>query len=174
MADKTALRELQGRLAERLRTAQADAPRRSWLAVEAGGHGWLFPLAQAGEIHPPVAVTPVPHTRPWFAGVAVLRGALFGVADLAGFLGLPPRPQQDRGEARWVGFSAAADLPCVLRVDRLAGLRGEGVLVPEAEGDEAPRPAFVGGRYRDAAGRPWLELQLAALAQDPVFRDIAA
>lgn len=172
MANKEALRELQGRLAQRLQTVQAQPPVRSWLAVESGGHGLLFPLGQAGEIVPLAPLTPVPHTRPWFAGVANLRGGLVGVVDLALFLGLPVSPDA-RTDARLVGFNATLDTNCALLVDRLAGLRNEGAVEP-AEPADGPLPPFAGGRWRDRGGRVWQELHLAALAQDPSFLHIAA
>ncbi len=103
-------------------------------------------------------------------GVANLRGHLHGVVDLAGFLGVKAAeaaPQQ----AQLVGFNQALDLNCVLLVDRLAGLRGEDQLTREAD-DGAARPAFVGARLRDASGRAWLELSLAALAGDEAFLKI--
>lgn len=37
-------------------------------------------------------VTPVPHTVPWVLGVAHIRGTIYSVVDLHGFLGLPPAP----------------------------------------------------------------------------------
>ena len=88
MANKEALRELQSRLAERLKAAQTQERGRSWLAVECAGHGFLFPLQEAGEIFPFTPAMPVPYTSRWFMGVANLRGRLHGVVDLAGFLGV--------------------------------------------------------------------------------------
>ena len=52
MANKDALRDLQVRLANRLREAREQPRQVGWLAVECGGNGLLMPLAQAGEIHP--------------------------------------------------------------------------------------------------------------------------
>lgn len=170
MAKKEALRELQSRLAQRLQEARTQQQRSSWLAVECGGHAFLFPLREAGEIYALAPLLPVPHTHRWFLGVSNLRGHLHGVVDLAGFLGLKdaaaaagPSPQ-----AQLVGFNQALELNCVLVVDRLAGLRGEDSLQREAD-DTSPKPAFVGARYRDAAGRSWQELSLAALAADEAF-----
>lgn len=174
MANKEALRELQGRLAQRLQSVQADQPVRSWLAVRAGGRGFLFPLDQAGEIFPPAPdLQPVPHTREWFSGVANLRGGLVGVVDLAAFFGLPVVPEE-RTDARLVGFNASLDINCALLVDRLAGLRNESGLELEPPTGEGLRPAFVGGRFRDAQGGLWQEILLAALAQDAHFRHIEA
>ncbi|NUZ07059.1 chemotaxis protein CheW [Piscinibacter koreensis] len=167
MANKQALRDLQSRLAERLQTVKTETRgSKSWLAVEAGGAGFLFPLRDAGEIFPLAPVLPVPHSQRWFLGVANLRGHLQGVVELAGFLGLPADDARD--QARLVGFNPALDINCVLMVDRLAGLRGE----DELTSHDAPggaRPAFAGPGYRDGNGRVWQELSLAELARDESF-----
>jgi twitching motility protein PilI len=170
MANKQALRELQTRLAERLQAAGSEERAASWLAVESGGCGFLLPLAQAGEIFAMAPLVEVPHTREWFAGVANLRGQLFGVVDLARFLGLSSQPGD---EARLVVFNPNLELNCALQVERLAGLRNAAQLEAEAA-PEGERPAFVGARYSDAAGRRWQELNLAALAADDAFMKIVA
>jgi twitching motility protein PilI len=173
MAKKEALRELQSRLAERLQAARTQQRGSSWLAVESSGRGFLFPLREAGEIFSLAPLLPVPHTHRWFLGVANLRGHLHGVVDLAGFLGVKPAdaPAGVSAQSQLVGFNQTLDLNCVLAVDRLAGLRGEEVLTREPD-DGVVRPAFVGARYRDANGRVWQELSLAALAGDEVFLKI--
>lgn len=170
MAKKEALRELQSRLAERLQAARTQQRGSSWLAVECGTSGFLFPLREAGEIFAAAPLVAVPHTNRWFLGVANLRGHLHGVVDLAGFLGLKSAgaPLPLPGQGQLVGFNLSLDLNCVLMVDRLAGLRGEEQLTREAD-DGQPRPTFAGARYRDAAGRVWQELSLAALAGDEIF-----
>ncbi|HET9975907.1 MAG TPA: chemotaxis protein CheW [Burkholderiaceae bacterium] len=177
MAKREALRELQARLAERMQAAQREQRGRAWLAVECRGHGLLLPLDQAGEIFPPAALFPVPHTKPWFAGVANLRGGLHGVVDLARFLGLPDAPAAEAGreQSRLVAFGATLGLNCALLVDRLAGLRNVDQLNAAHEGAEAsPRPAFAGERWSDAGGRHWQALDLAALARDERFLSIVA
>ncbi len=172
MANKQALRELQGRLAERLQQAKGREAGKSWLAVECAGHGFLFPLRDAGEISPVAALLPVAHAQPWFVGVANLRGHVHGVVDLARFLGLG-QGTAAREQARLVGFNAALGLNCTLLVERLAGLRSEEQLTVEAAEDRS-LPPFVGSRYADNAGRVWQELNLAALAADEGFLAIVA
>jgi len=170
MANKQALRDLQTRLADRLQAAQTEERGKSWLAVECGARGFLFPLRDAGEIFPVAPLAPVPHSHRWFLGVSNLRGHLHGVVDLAVFLGLTTG-EGNRDQARLVGFNQALDINCVLLVDRLSGLRSEGDLEAEAD-DGTPRPKFAGGRYRDASSRVWQELNLAALAADEAFLGI--
>ncbi len=176
MANREALRELQSRLAERLQAARTETRAASWLAVECAGTGLLMPLATAGEIFPAGALMPVPHTQPWFLGVANLRGGLHGVVDLAAFLGLRPPLARDsvREQARLLAFNPRLGSHCAVLVDRLAGLRGRQQLQPEPA-DGTSRPAFAaGGRWRDADGRLWQEIDLAALARHELFLAIAA
>ena len=171
MSNKEALRDLQARLAERLQAAREQPSAASWLAVECAGRGLLLPLADAGEIFAMTAVVPVAHVMPWFLGVANLRGGLHGVVDLAAFLGLR-RSGGGRDEARLVALNAALGINAALLVDRLAGLRGSAQLVAADDAPAQPLPAFVGGRYRDEAGRRWQELRLSELARDEAFLTI--
>ncbi len=64
MANKEALRELQQRLAERLRLIRETAPTKNWLAVEVAGHGFLLPLEQSGELFSLSTLQSVPHSLP--------------------------------------------------------------------------------------------------------------
>jgi len=176
MANKQALRELQTRLAERMQAARTQPRSQSWLAVECRGHGLLLPLEQAGEIFALVPLLPVPHTHPWFAGVANLRGGLHGVVDLARFLGLPDAIADDAGreQARLIALGASLGLNAALLVDRLAGLRSIDQLHAAAEDGDVVRPAFAPQCWQDGDGRPWQALDLARLAHDPHFLSIVA
>lgn len=176
MAKREALRELQTRLAERLQAVMTELPGASWLAVESAGQGLIFPLQGAGEIFTAAGLLPVPHTQPWFLGVANLRGGLHGVVDLGSFLGLRAHalPRDALGEqARLLALNPAAGSHCAVLVDRLAGLRNLSQLtkLPEPPG---ARPPFAGAQYRDTAGRIWQEIDLARLAQQEQFLGIAA
>jgi twitching motility protein PilI len=176
MARREALRELQARLAERLQATQTAAQQAAWLAVECQHLGLLFPLAGAGEIFPVPPLLAVAHTRDWFLGVSNLRGRLHGVVDLAAFLGLRASlaagtPQLEQG--RVLALNPKLGSHCALLVDRLSGLRAQHQMRPVAAGD-GERPAFAGGLWADENGRPWQEIDLAALAAHPQFVGIAA
>ena len=176
MAKREALRELQNRLAERLQAAMTEEPSASWLAVECGSARLIFPLRSAGEIFTAAGVLPVPHTRPWFLGVANLRGGLHGVVDLAAFLGVRERPPalDVLGEqARLLTLNPSFGSHCAVLVDRLAGLRNQGQLtrLPDAG---ATRPGFAPALYRDGNGQEWQEIDLTALVQQEQFLGIAA
>lgn len=182
MANREALRALQTRLAQRMQQVKTERQGISWLAVECGGQGMLFPLQQAGEIFGLGAVLPVPHTRPWLAGVINLRGVLYAVVDFAGFLGLRrPGEAAPREHSQLVSLNAALGVNGALMVDRLEGLRHAADLHPADDArtaagdpvDNAPRPAFAQSRWRDAAGRLWQEIDLAELAGQDQFLAIA-
>jgi twitching motility protein PilI len=175
MANREALRELQSRLAERLQQARTEPRAGSWLALECAGQGILVALPTAGEIFPVGALLPVPHTQPWFVGVANLRGGLHGVVDLAAFLGLraPQPPDAVREQARLLALNPALGAHCALLVDRLAGLRSADQLQPEPD-EGVTRPSFAGPLWRDGDGRRWQEIDLAALARHEQFLGIAA
>lgn len=185
MAIRDNLSDLQARLAERVAAARAQPAKTAWLAVECGGHGLLFPLDQAGQIFTLAPLVRVAHAKPWFAGVASLRGELHGVVDLAAFLGLAPTPIAEgvREQARLVAFSARSGLNCALLVGRLAGLRNADQLqalqsdpttAEDPSGRVRARPPFVGDRYFDRDGRVWQELLLMRLAEAPQFLSIVA
>jgi twitching motility protein PilI len=180
MANREAIRELQTRLASRLRTARDEGLSISWLAVKAGGRNYLFPLAQSGEIFPISGVQPVPFAVPWFLGVVNLRGGLYGVADVAGFMaevaGLPATGNantQRAGTQSVVTLNVALGVNCALLVDMLAGLRNPQGLGASRPPD-ADAPAFFGNRFTDAEGQPWQEINLQTLSQHPRFLSITA
>ena len=175
MANCEALRELQARLATRLQQARTEVRVQSWLAVECAGQGFLVQLPTAGEIFPVGRLLPVPHTQAWFMGVANLRGGLHGVVDLAAFLGLrlPIAVDAVRERSQLLAFNANQGSHCAVLVDKLAGLRSATQLNAEPA-DGVQRPAFAGGRWRDAEGRVWQEIDLGALARNEQFLAIAA
>jgi twitching motility protein PilI len=176
MVNRVAIRELQNRLASRLLAARTEGVAVSWLAVKAAGGNYLFPLAQSGEIFPLANLQAVPYCRSWFAGVVNLRGGLYGVVDLAGFLAegsIPLRTEQSLADASVVTFNAALEVNCALMVDSLAGLRNAEAFVasePPAPG----APVYFGNRYTDAGSQIWQEINLQALSTYPQFLSISA
>ncbi|SEA75789.1 chemotaxis protein CheW [Variovorax sp. YR216] len=177
MANRDALRAFQSRLAGRLQAARTSGVSASWLAVEAGDANYLFPLGHAGEIFPWVQPQHVPYTEPWFLGVANLRGGLYGVVQLAGFLtgaqAAPATSEAAHAQSRLVALNELLEVNCALLIDRLVGLRGvDAFVASEAPGADAP--AWLGHSYTDSAGARWQEINLQALSQQPRFLSIGA
>ena len=163
------LRAFQQELATRLASKTAAQVESSRLGLACGGEQWLIRLADAGEVIavPPIATVPL--TKPWFRGLANIRGNLFSVIDFAGFLG--------RGNAlaashnRLVLFGPrAGDLNTGIVVPRVLGLRNLAELAPAAAATEAP--AWYAQRWIDADGNAWQEIDLAKLSRDPAFLQV--
>jgi twitching motility protein PilI len=176
MANREALRELQARLATRLQAARSEGVQASWLAVESGANKFLFPLAQSGEIFPFSSTLPVPYTQGWFLGVANLRGGLYGVVDLASFVGggAPvQRSDAGRAESRLVAFNASLEVNCALLIDRLAGLRNRDAFASSGPPPEGA-PEYFGTGFTDNSGAYWQEIDLQALSQQPQFLSVGA
>jgi twitching motility protein PilI len=172
------LRELQTRLAEKLQAVRSGdvASAAAWLAVEADGKKYLFPLSQSGAIFPYSLIQKVAHTQDWYLGVANMRGSLFGVVDFSGFVvgeRRAARYELARSEARFVTLNSALDVNCALFVDRLDGLRSTASF--SGSHDPAPgSPEFYGHVYADANGMLWQEINLQVLAQQHSFLNINA
>lgn len=179
MPKRQSLKELQERLAQRLTAAKTEAVTATWLALEAGGQRLLLPLVQSGEIFPWSTVQPVPYTKPWYVGVANLRGGVHGVIDLAALLGggaarSAQRPA-DRvtSDSRLVSLHGALGLNAVLWIDRLLGLRSPGSFRAVAD-RPAHAPPYATRTLIDDSGQSWLELDLQLLVNEPEFLAIAA
>lgn len=176
MANKEALRDLQSRLAERLQVARSEGVSAAWLAVRIGPDNYLFPLAQSGEIFPLAAMAAVPYVQPWFMGVVNLRGGLYGVIDLARFIGgaqAGRRTEQQWSQARLVTFNAELEVNAALLVDALVGMRRQDAFVRVVP-TPAGLPDYFGQRLVDAQEVSWQEINLQLLAQHPEFLAIGA
>jgi len=163
------LRSFQQELATRLASKTAAQVESSRLGLSCGGERWLIRLADAAEV---VAVPPIAHvplTQPWFLGLANIRGNLFSVVDLAGFLGRDSSvPHGTGNQARLILFGPrAGDLRVGVVVQSVLGLRNLAEL--EAAAPVPDAPAWYGQRWNDAGGGTWQEIDLARLAEDPKF-----
>lgn len=160
------LREYQLALSERLQSAGASTRLASRLGLQVGGEGWLVDLRDAGELIPPPAISPVPLARPWFKGVANVRGNLYSVTDFSAFLGGPPTMPGEL--SRLLLISDRFRSGAALLVERSLGLRDLAELEPQADGAPAA-PAFVRASFTDPSGKVWKELDVPALIQHAAF-----
>ena len=177
MANRQALRELQQRIARLLQQASSEPGlMASWLGLRLGAHRLLLPLQQSGELYAMAAIQPLPYAKPWFLGVTALRGQVYGVVELAGFLPVVPAPQAppaERTRQRLVAINEALGVNVVFRVDGLEGLRGRDAFV-RSEAPPPDAPAHLGSVFFDGNNTAWQEVNLQALCQDPQFLEIAA
>jgi twitching motility protein PilI len=141
----------------------------SKLGVQVGAQSWLVDLTEAGEVMPAPPVTPVPLSRPWFRGVANVRGNLYSVIDFAAFLGAGGVAAGEHARLLLLGerFRSGAGL----LIDRALGLRNPAHL--RAREGSGSRPAWVRGEFEDESGTRWSELDVAALVRDNEFLSVA-
>jgi twitching motility protein PilI len=163
------LQSFQQELASRLASKTAAQVESSRLGFACGGERWLIRLSDAAEV---VAVPPlaaVPLTRPWFLGLANIRGNLYSVVDFAGFIGHDTLiPHGTAGQSRLILFGPrAGDLKAGIVVQSVLGLRNLAELEPTAPEPDAP--AWYGQRWIDSDGGAWQEIELARLVDDPAF-----
>jgi twitching motility protein PilI len=176
MANREALRELQTRLASRLKAARTEEVSASWLAVTVGDRHCLFPLSQSGEIFPVSHIQVVPYAQPWFKGVTNLRGSLCGVVDLASFMGDSLNTaglDLSQSDVSVVTFNAALEINCALLVGGLAGLRKREAFASARPSPEGA-PSYFGNQFVDLNGVSWQEINLQTLSQFPEFLSISA
>jgi twitching motility protein PilI len=161
---RISLRDYQRELAERLRNADS-ARAASKLGVQVGEQNWLIDLAEAGEVMPVPPITPVPLTRPWFRGVANVRGNLYSVVDFAEFLGTGVSRGGEQARLVLLGerFRSAA----ALLVERSLGLRNPAQL--RAREPTSAAAAWLRAEYEDEVGARWNELDVGALVRDAAF-----
>jgi len=168
MAGKISLRDYQHDLVQRLRSTESGRVA-SRLGVQAGSERWLVDLADADEVVPVPEVSAVPLTRPWFKGVASIRGNLYSVVDFPAFLGGTAVVISE--QARLLLIGSRFRMGSALLVDRSLGL-----FSPERlqlrEG--ATRMPWLKAEYDDVDGNLWKELDMAQLVGHPDFVVVAS
>jgi twitching motility protein PilI len=172
---ESALRHSSAGLRQRLQAAPQRDAQAAWLGVESGAARLLLPLTHAGEVFRSADVQPVPYARPWFLGVANLRGVVCGVVDLAAFLGCAQEGRDARhglARGRLVSFNPLLDVNGAVLVDAILGVR----TVSSFERCVPPGPSDLpcwGSTYTSADGQAWREVNLQNLSQLDAFRAIA-
>jgi twitching motility protein PilI len=164
VARQISLREFQQSLAQRLRDAQTEAEPTSRLGVLAGSGNWLLKLDDAGEMLPLPEVSAVPLTRPWYLGLANIRGVLASVVDFSAFTGGEPIARTP--ECRLLLIAERFQSFSGLVISRMMGLKNIQSMQPVEE--KASRP-WIAGAFRDDEGRLWHELNIGALVAHEDF-----
>jgi len=169
MAKKISLREFQSHLAARLAAASSQSAA-GLLGIQAGADYWLLDLADSGEIIPLTPLTNVPLTKPWFAGIANIRGNLYSVADFSAFQGKEATPQNASSRLLLVGTRHNSN--AALLVTRMLGLRNVEAL--NAVPADPDAPVWASEAYTDNEGRRWKKLNVHELLADETFMEIGA
>ena len=168
MAKKISLREFQEHLAARLTSAAQGKASSALLGVQAGADFWLLNLSDSGEIVPLPPLAPVPLTKPWFSGIANIRGNLYSVADFSALRGGEPTPMNAASRLLLVGTRHGSN--AALLVTRMLGLKNPDDF--SAAGADPAAPAWGAVRYTDSQGGNWRKLSVRDLLADNDFMNI--
>ena len=129
------------------------------LGVQIGADLWLVEMSDISEVSPLPSITPVPFTKPWYCGVANVRGNLYGVVDMAAFMGQAEASRD--GSSRVLLVSHKFAFNAGLLVNRVLGLRNT----------HTWQRCEVDGKiqYKDQQGQMWQQLNIARLLKQPEF-----
>lgn len=165
MSKRFNLREFQQSVLDRLQAqVSGGGGHASTLGVQVGDELWLVDMADISEVLPLPPLTPVPLTKPWYCGVANVRGNLYSIVDFGVYLGGAPTPREGQGRVLLAGQKFAFNAG--LLVGRVLGLRN----ATEWKQEERDGDTWL----RDGSGQEWRKLDMARLLQQPEFLQIGA
>lgn len=162
MSKRLNLLEFQQSLIDRLQVSDLSATRLTTLGVQMAGKNWLVDMTDISEVLPLPKVTAVPFTKPWFRGIANVRGNLYSVVDMAAYLsgGMASGDAHNRVllVSERYGFNAA------LLVDRVLGLHDARTWSQNEVGGQT--------EYLDEKGAFWWKLDVSGLLVQQEFLQI--
>lgn len=162
MSKRLNLREFQQNLINQLQAKDLAVERVSTLGVQIANQNWLVEMADVDEIMPLPKLAVVPFAKPWFRGVANVRGNLYGVVDMIAY--------QESGvatggiENRVILVSSNFEFNVALLVDRVLGLRDARNWLQSELGGQI--------EYHDEQGVSWRKLDIAAILEQAEFLQI--
>ena len=168
MAKRGSLRDFQAHLAARLSGANQQGAA-GLLGIQSGADYWLLNLSDAGEIVSLPPLAHVPLTKPWFSGMANIRGNLYAVTDFSAFQAKDPTPKNHSSQLLLIGTRHGNN--AALLVTRLMGLRSLDSLMLHNE-NKTSEPVWVGESYSDNEGRLWKMLDVRELLTHEKFMNI--
>ncbi|GLR12636.1 chemotaxis protein CheW [Chitinimonas viridis] len=168
MAKRVSLREFQESVVARLKSLPATHAASTKLGIQVGDTSWLVDLTDVSEVLPVPGMVDVPLTRRWFKGVANIRGNLFSVVDLPGFLG--DEPVNLGMSSRLLIIHPRHIVNSALLVNRMLGLRNIQGMEEVAPAD--PAVPWCGPTRRDSEGREWREMRINELVQQAPFLQV--
>lgn len=164
MSKRFNLREFQQGVLDRMQAQAAGSKSVSTLGVQVGKEFWLVDMSDINEVLSLPPLTAVPLTKPWYCGVANVRGNLYSIVDFSVYTGGAPIPREGQSRVLLAGQKYAFNAG--LLVSRVLGLRNA------TEWERSEQDGEV--RLRDDKGQMWHKLELAQLLQQPEFLQIGA
>jgi twitching motility protein PilI len=165
MSKRLNLREFQQNLIDRLQATNLSESRVSTLGVQIAGRNWLVEMVDIGEVLPLPPLTIAPFAKPWFRGVANVRGNLYGVIDMAAY----EHSGAATGDAsnRVLLLAERFAVNAALLVDRVLGLR-------DARNWQHSEGFDKQVEYHDEHGAAWRKLDVHGLLEQVEFLQIGS
>lgn len=132
------------------------------LGIQIAGQNWLVDMSDVSEVLPLPPLTRVPMSKPWFRGVANVRGNLYCVADMASYLNKGLADASNANRVLLVADKHAFN--AALLVDRALGLRDT----------RSWKESKIEGRieYTDDKGMTWRKLDVTELLDQNEFMQV--
>ena len=162
------LRDYQEGILKRLKlaTEQEGEMGSSYLGVTIGDKKVLVNLLEISETLPMLTLQPVPLTKPWFLGIANVRGNLYSITDLAQMIAQPPTKLSSNTRLMLVSNDLSNNVGLV--VDRLIGLRNTADM-KKKKLKQASAFCMKPLEYTDHASDAWQELDCYQLIKSTIF-----
>lgn len=164
MSKRLSLREFQQNLIDQLQAENLSAARVSMLGIQIAGQKRLVDMSDVAEVLPLPSLTVVPFTKPWFRGVANVRGNLYGVVDVAAYQQAGVATGDINNRILIVADRYAFNV--ALLVDNVLGLRDS----------RTWKQNEVDGKieYQDEQGVLWRKLDVSAMLGQAEFLQIGS
>lgn len=168
MAEKVKLRDYQKSILDRLDIVRSGATSMaaSYLGVEISGRNVLVDLLDISETLVVIDIEPVPLVKPWFLGMANVRGVLYAINDLGQLLDQRFTPVSSSTRMLLINESISSNVGIL--ADRLIGLRNlESFTLQETTEEDSI--CFKRVRYEDEEKRTWYMLDCEKLISSRDF-----
>lgn len=168
MARESSLREFQTNILARLEEAKKAGaePPAGYLGVVIGSKNVLVNLQEISETMSIVDIQRVPVVKPWFLGVANVRGVLYAINDLAQLLENTLTSVSSNARLLLMSETVVSNVAFV--VDKMVGLRKlDEMKLREETAEETP--CLKVQTYQDDENRIWYMLDCDKLVRSKEF-----
>lgn len=162
MSKRFNLREFQQGLLDRMQVQAQGGNQIATLGVLIGRDSWLVDMADISEVLAVPELTHVPLTKPWYSGVANVRGNIYSITDLGAYMGVGATPREL--QTRVLLLNEKFNFNTGLLVAKVLGLRDSAGWQSDEKNGELV--------YQDKAGQQWKKLDIRQLLQQPEFIQI--
>lgn len=162
MSKRFNLREFQQSLLQRMQEQAQSGDQAVSLGLLIGKEHWLVDMSDISEVLAVPHLTYVPLTKPWYSGVANVRGNVYSITDLAAYLKYGTTVHDV--QSRVLLVSPRFNFNCGLLVPKVLGLRN----AREWQRTEQDGEVYL----QDSNGQQWRKLDIAQLLQQPEFIQI--